>query len=180
MKILETKRLTLRAISEADAELVLAVMNDPAFIQYVSDRGLRTREDAACYIRERILPGFDRDGFGMNVVELKTSQLPIGTCGLFKRQPTDDAELGFAYLREFWGQGFAYESAAALINHARDVMKLPRIVATTTPDNASSIKLLERLGFRLERSFFDEINNAELQLFGWSTANIQPLGQLNR
>src|SRR3954453_21494500 len=101
MNVLQTERLTMRPVIEEDAALVLALMNDPAFILYVGDRGLRTPADAARYITEKILPGFSQNGFGMNVVEVKESGIAIGTCGLFKRQPADDVELGFAFLREF-------------------------------------------------------------------------------
>ena len=168
MQILETERLTLRSITEDDAALILELMNDPAFIEYVADRGLRTPADAGRYIAEKMLPGFKQNGFGMCVVELKESRKAIGTCGLFKRQLVDDAEIGFAFLREFWGQGFAYEAAAAIMRYGCDELKLPRIVAATNPNNATSIKLLEKLGLRIERVIFDAASNSEMKLFNWT------------
>ena len=168
MQILETERLTLRSIAEDDASLVLELMNDPAFIEYVADRGLRTRADAAHYITDKMLPGFKQNGFGMCVVELKESRKAIGICGLFKRQLVDDAEIGFAFLREFWGQGFAYEAAAAIMRYGCDELKSPRIIAATNPNNATSIKLLEKLGLRIERVIFDAASNSEMKLFNWT------------
>ena len=165
MNILETERLTLRPITLDDAPLVLAVMSDPDFVRYVSDRGLRTPADAARYITEKMLPGFEQNGFGMCGVRLKESGTPIGTCGVFKRNPADDAEIGFAFLPGFRGRGFALEAAAAVMNYARDVQKLTRIVAATKPANAGSIKLLEKLGMRFERMIFDEASQSEMKLF---------------
>jgi len=165
MNALETERLTLRPITLEDAPLVLAVMNDPDFVRYVSDRGLRTPADAARYITEKMLPGFEQNGFGMCAVRLKESGMPIGTCGIFKRNRGDDAEIGFAFLPNFRGRGFALEAAAAVMNYARDVLKLTRIIAATKPINAESIKLLEKLGMRFERMIFDDACKAEMKLF---------------
>jgi RimJ/RimL family protein N-acetyltransferase len=163
--ILATERLTIRWITENDAPLILALMNDPDFIRYVADRGLRTVDDARRYIEEKILPGFKENGFGMCVVELKSSARPIGTCGIFKRQSGDDPEIGFAFLREFWGQGFACEAAAAIMDYGRNVLKLAKIVALTNPNNASSIKLVEKLGLRFERVIFDAPSQTHMNLY---------------
>lgn len=151
MNVLETERLTLRRIALADAPLLLGVMNDPAFIEHVADRGLRTTDDGERYIAEKMLPSFEQHGFGMYVVDLKEFGTPIGTCGLFKREEMEDVDIGYAFLREYWGQGFAYEAAAAVMAYGRDVLGLPKIIAMTGPENISSIKLLEKLGLRFER-----------------------------
>ena len=167
MDRIQTERIELRLITEADAAIVLAVMNDPDFIRYVSDRGLRTEEDAAWYIREKILPGIERDGFGMCVVQLRDSAVPIGTCGIFKREPADEPELGFAFVPEFRGRGFALEAAKALMAYGRDTLKFSKIIAATNPNNNSSIKLLEKLGMRFERMIFDIPSNSEMKVFSW-------------
>ena len=167
MDPIQTERLELRLITEADAPLVLAVMNDPDFIRYVSDRGLRIEADAARYIREKMFPGVERDGFGMCVVQLKDSGVPIGTCGIFKRQPVDEPQLGFAFLPEFRARGFALEAAKVLMDYGRDVLKFSKIVAAANPNNASSIKLLEKLGMHFERMEYDEPSNSEMKVFSW-------------
>jgi RimJ/RimL family protein N-acetyltransferase len=170
MNVLETDRLTLRWINREDALLILAVMNEPAFIRYVSDRGLRTADDASRYIVAKMVPGLERDGFGMCAVRLKPGGTPIGTCGLFRRDPADDVEIGFAFLRDFWGHGFAYEAAAATMAYGRDVLKLARIVAATNGKNTNSIKLLEKLGMRFEDNIFDPVSNSQMKLFSWEAA----------
>ena len=151
MNLLETERLILRPITLADAPLLLAVMNEPSFIEHVADRGLRTTAEAKRYIAEKILPSFARFGFGMYVVALKDTGASIGTCGLFKRETMEDVDIGYAFLREFWGRGFAYEAAEAVLAYGRDVLLLPKIVAMTAPNHHRSIKLLEKLGLRFQR-----------------------------
>ena len=165
MKVLETERLILRWLTLADAPFLLELMNDPAFIRNVADRGLRTPDDAARYMTEKMFPSYEQHGFGMNVVELKSTGAAIGTCGLFKRETMEHVDIGYAFLRAFWGQGFAYEAAAAVIAHGRDVLRIPKIVGMTAPANESSIKLLQKLGLRFERMIQMDGYEGESKLF---------------
>ncbi|MEO5721819.1 MAG: GNAT family N-acetyltransferase [Chthoniobacterales bacterium] len=165
MNVLETERLRLRWVTLDDAAFLLEVMNDPAFIANVADRGLRTPDAAARYMSEKILPSYEQFGFGMNVVELKATGRAIGTCGLFKRETMEHVDIGYAFLREFWGQGYALEAATAVMAHGCDVLRIPKIVAMTAPTNESSIKLLEKLGLRFERMIQMEGYGGESKLF---------------
>lgn len=163
MTILETERLSLRELdAERDAAFMVEVLNEPAFIRYVADRGVRTVEDATRYITENMLPSYAKFGFGFYVVESKASGLPIGICGLIKRDTMEDVDIGFSTLRPYWGQGYAYEAASALLEHGHRVHRLPRIVGITAPDNEPSMNLLQKLGLRFERM---------IQLPGYSTGS---------
>jgi RimJ/RimL family protein N-acetyltransferase len=75
----------------------------------------------------------------------------IGMCGLLRRDSLPDPDIGFSFFPEYGSQGYALESARAVIAHARDVLRLARILAITTPDNEPSMRLLGRLGFRFDR-----------------------------
>ena len=151
-KILETERLVLRTIDvHADAAFILELLNEPAFIRYVADRGVRTTEAASAYIAEKILPSYDRFGFGFYIVQRKDLAERVGICGLVKRDTLDDVDIGFSTAARYWGNGYAYEAASALMTHGRKVHRLPRIVGITAPDNRPSINLLEKLGLRFER-----------------------------
>ena len=141
----------MRRVTEADAQLVLEVLNDPAFIEYVADRGVRTREDAARYIREKFFPSYEQHGFGFYAVELKETGTPVGICGLIKREFIDDVDVGFSILRPFWGNGYATEAARAVMQYGRETFGLPRVVGIAAPENARSIAVLEKLGLRFER-----------------------------
>ena len=150
-KILETERLILRNLTLDDATFLLELMNEPAFIEYVADRGLRTEVDAARYLSDKILPTYERFGFGFYRVELKESETAIGICGLVKRDTLDDPDIGFSILQRFGGKGYAYEAAVAVLNYGRAVLGLAHICGVTAPGNRTSIHLLEKLGLKFQQ-----------------------------
>jgi len=150
MPVLETERLVLRRLTTDDAEFILELLNDPSFLRYIGDKGVRTRADACRYIETGPMASYERHGFGLYRVELKREGEPIGICGLLKRDALPDADLGFALLPRHRSKGYAFESASAVLAHARDTLGLERVLAITSPDNVASIGLLEDLGFRFE------------------------------
>lgn len=152
MKTLATERLILNQITLDDAETLLEVLNEPPFIRFVADRGVRTPEQAAAYIAEKMLPSFEKYGFGFYVVTLKETGEPVGICGLIKRDALDDVDIGFSILERHWRRGYAFEAASAVMDYAKRVLRLPRVVGITAPDNEKSGKLLEKLGLRYERT----------------------------
>ena len=151
MKVFETDRLILRRLSGEDAAFILKLVNDPLWLRFIGDRGVRTLEDARAYILKGPVAMYERVGFGLYLVEHKRDGVPLGICGLIKRDGLDDVDLGFAFLPEFRAQGYAYESAAAVLAYGRNVLGLKRIVAITSPDNERSVHLLEKLGFTFEK-----------------------------
>src|SRR3954447_9786710 len=168
MNVLETERLRVRWLAAEDAAFMLELVNDPAWLQFIGDRGVRTLEDARGYILNGPVTMYRRAGFGLYLVELKQSATPIGICGLIQRAGLEDIDIGFAFLPAFCGQGYAYESAAATMTYAQDTLGLNRIVAITAPDNQRSIRLLTKLGL----SFVDMLrlgqDQPEVMLFAWS------------
>jgi RimJ/RimL family protein N-acetyltransferase len=151
MLVLETERLLLRPLTTDDAPFILTLLNEPSFLRFIGDKKVRNLEDARQYILTGPMASYERHGLGLLAVELKASQTPIGMCGLLKREELPDPDIGFAYLPDFWGQGFAFEAAKAVMNDAREGLKLNRVLAIVNPDNDASIKLLERLGLKFER-----------------------------
>ena len=147
----ETERLILRELSTDDAEFILRLLNEPSFIRFIGDKKVRTLDDARQYILTGPVASYQKYGFGLYLVELKSNSEPIGMCGLLKRDTLPDVDIGFAFVPEFWNQGYAIESAQAVFNYGKDVLKLPRIVAITNKDNDASGRLLEKLGLRYER-----------------------------
>lgn len=145
-----TKRLRLRRFTLEDAAFALELVNDPAWLRFIGDRGVRTIDDARGYIG-KVTAMYERYGFGSWVVELKADGSPIGTCGLIKRDTLPEVDLGIAFLPQYRGQGFAYEAAAATLACGRDQFGLKRILAIVSPDNVSSIRLLVKLGMKLEQ-----------------------------
>ena len=168
MIVLETKRLTLRRLSTEDAAFMLELLNDPAWLRFIGDRGVRTLEDARGYILNGPVAMYQRVGFGLYLVELKQSATPIGICGLIKRVGLEDIDIGFAFLPAFCGQGYAYESASAIMTYAQDTLGLNRVVAITAPDNQRSIKLLKKLGLSFEEMLRLGEDQPEVMLFAWN------------
>jgi len=147
----ETTRLSMRRFTLDDADLMLAIWNDPDFIRHVTDRGIRTQPQARDAIRDGIVSLYDRYGYGPYRVALRADDTPIGICGLFRREDLADPDLGFTLLPGFRGLGLAYEAATAVLCHARDVLGIDRVLAIVSPGNAASVGLIEKLGFRFER-----------------------------
>lgn len=165
MNVAETPRLRLRWLAADDADFVLRLVNEPAWIRYIGDKGVRTREDAARYIANGPAAMYARTGFGLYAVESKTTGEPLGICGLIKRDTLDDADLGFAFLPQFRRNGYALEAASAVIAYGRNVLGLSRIVAIVTRDNHRSSSLLDKLGFRYERTIAMPPSGERLSLY---------------
>jgi [ribosomal protein S5]-alanine N-acetyltransferase len=150
-KVLETNRLSLRWLSVEDDAFILELVNDPLWLRFIGDRGVRTLDDARNYILKGPVAMYERAGFGLYLVERKNDGVPLGICGLIKREALDDVDLGFAFLPEYRAQGYAYESAVVVLAYGQSEFDLKRIVAITSPDNERSARLLEKLGFTFEK-----------------------------
>ena len=168
MIILQTDRLILRRLSAGDAEFILELLNQPSFLRHIGDKGVRSTDEAVNYIQTGPLASYERFGFGLYLVELKDKAVPIGICGLLKRDSLPDVDVGFAFLPDYWSRGYAFEAAAAVINYGKEVLGLRRIVAITSLDNEASIKLLEKLGLKFEGLIKLGEDQREVRLFGTS------------
>jgi RimJ/RimL family protein N-acetyltransferase len=147
-EILRTQRLRLRLLDRGDAAVYMDILNEPAFIEHIGDRGVRTLEDAVKSIEDGPVAMQRARGHSMYMVELLGGDgrgVPVGLSGLIKRDTLDDVDIGYAFLSRYRGQGYAFEAAQGVVAHARR-LGIPRLVAITTPGNASSIGLLLRLG----------------------------------
>ena len=165
MHVLETERLSLREMTVGDAAFILVLLNEPSFLRFIGDKGVRTIEDAERYIETGPLASYARFGHGLWLVELRESGEAIGICGLLRRDTLSDVDLGFAFLPRFWSMGYARESAAAAMRHGLRTLGLPRLVAITDPDNIGSAKVLEAIGLRFEGMVRLEPDAMELKLF---------------
>ena len=130
---------------------VLELLNTPKFIQYIGDRGVRTPEQAVEFIETRFRKSYVDNGYGLYAVELKESGMPVGICGFVRRDTLPGPDLGFAFLPQHERKGYAYESATAMMNYAREQLAFGRVLAITSLDNNGSIALLEKLGFTFDK-----------------------------
>jgi len=163
--VLETGRLVLTQLAERDAEFIRGLLNEPCFLRYIGDRGVRTTEDARRYIQDGPVASYARYGYGLLRVGLKADDTPIGICGVLKRDTLPEPDLGFSLLPAYWSKGYAHEAADAVMRQARGALGVGRILAITSVDNELSIRLLGKLGFRFERMLLLGDDPTELRLF---------------
>ena len=161
---IQTQRLVLRRLEVDDAKFILELLNEPAFVRFIGDKGVRNLDSARAYILKGPIDSYERHGFGLYATCLRDGT-PIGICGLVKRDGLADVDVGFAFLSRYWSKGYAVESSSAVLGHAREVLHLQRVVAITAPENAGSIAVLEKIGLKFERTIRLATDAAELQLF---------------
>jgi RimJ/RimL family protein N-acetyltransferase len=149
--VVETPRLILRRLTLDDAGFILRLLNEPSFLEFIGDKGVRTLDDACDYMLKGPIGSYEEFGFGLYRVELKEQATPVGMCGLVKRETLSDVDVGFAFLPEFWSKGYAIESASAVLEFARTNLRLTRLVGIARPDNHASIRVLEKLGMKFEQ-----------------------------
>jgi RimJ/RimL family protein N-acetyltransferase len=156
--------LVLRELKTHDADFILELLNDAAFLQFIGDKGVRNLDDARQYISEGPGQSYRQHGFGLYAVCLHDAT-PVGICGLVKRNGLEDVDVGFAFLARHRSRGYAVESAAAVLAHAYRTLCLRRVVAIVSPENLGSIAVLERIGLKFERMIRLSEDRAELKLF---------------
>lgn len=148
MQILSTERLNLRTVNADDAPFYLELVNDPAWIANIGDRGIRTVEAARSALLEGPVAMHLRLGYSLYLVERRSDGAPIGLCGLLKRDFLEYTDIGYALAANYRNQGYAREAAAGVLAYARDTLNLPGLMAITHPENQASITLLEKLGWQ--------------------------------
>ena len=165
MNICETERLILRPLQKDDSAFIFRLVNEPSFIQNIGDKGVRDLEGAWQYILQGPMKSYEVNGFGLWLVALQDSLTPIGICGLVKREGLDDPDIGYAFLPEFWKQGYAVEAAAQTLIFAKENLGIQRVVAITTPDNHDSIRVLSKIGLHFEKMILLPDASAESRFF---------------
>lgn len=142
---------------------MLELLSEPAWQKFISKHEVDSLPAALAYMEERIFPPYE-EGMGFWLVAEKSSELPVGICGLIKRPYLEQVDIGFAFMERVWGQGIAQEAARSVIDYARSSLQLPELWAITVAENSQSISLLKKLGFE----FAKNISNPEgevLELF---------------
>jgi [ribosomal protein S5]-alanine N-acetyltransferase len=166
VRSIDTERLRLRELCVDDAPFMLELLNEPGWLRFIGDRGVRTLDGARDYLLNGPITMYRERGFGLYCVTLKDTGVPLGVCGLIKRDTLDDIDIGFAFLGQHEGRGHGVESATAVMQHARHVLGIVRIVAITSVDNHASMRLLEKIGLSFEKRVTLAGGSAEVCLFG--------------
>ena len=163
---IETPRLILRRLQFDDAPFVIALLNEPSFIENIGDRGVRSVEDAHRYLREGPMAMYESYGFGLWHTARKSDGASVGMCGLLKRDILPDVDVGYAFFPAFWGQGFAQEATVATLQHASRKFGIKRVIGVVSEGNAGSMRVLEKLGMSFERMFSMREDEPPVRLYG--------------
>ncbi|MGL4447565.1 MAG: GNAT family N-acetyltransferase [Shewanella sp.] len=164
MQIARTSRLILRQLSLEDAAFILVLLNSQGFVENIGDKGVRTLKDAKAYLQQGPLQSYVEHGFGLYAVVLAENGFSIGICGLLKRSTLDAVDLGYAFLPQYWGNGYAFEAAKAALEQGH-ALGIERIVALVSSDNLASKALLNKLGLTFEKVVQLEPSAPVVELF---------------
>ena len=151
MIISETKNLRLREFTLHDSPFIIELLNTPGWLQFIGSRNVKSIAEAENYLLNGPMKSYREKGFGLFMVELKSELVSIGMCGLIKRDFMADADIGFAFLPEYFGKGFGYESATATLQYAKEKCAMKKVAAVTSPENKASIALIKKLNMQFEK-----------------------------
>lgn len=162
--MITTNNLNIRHFTLEDANFILQLVNQDSWLQFIGDKNIHNTEDAKKYLLDGPIAMYNNHGFGLYAVETIESSQPIGMCGVIKRDTLPNADLGFAFLDEFTGKGYAYEACQGVLNYAKNNLQISTLLAITMPENEKSISLLEKLGFIFKEVIQLSENAPELNL----------------
>ena len=137
--ILATERLILKELCLKDAKFMLQLLNTPTWLLFIGDKNVHTITDAEKYLLSGPIKSYSENEFGLWLVLLAVGNVPIGVCGLIKRDYLEEVDIGFALMSAYEGMGYGFEMAEATVNYALNVLKLNSLVAITDKNNKSCI-----------------------------------------
>ncbi|UCE93200.1 MAG: GNAT family N-acetyltransferase [Flavobacteriaceae bacterium] len=165
MAILSTDRLVIEKVTLEDAPSLIKLMNDKDWIRNIGDRNIKTLEAAREHIKERFFKSYDESDFGFYAVRLKNDKTFIGVAGLIHREGLEHVDIGYGFLPEFRGKGYAFEAAKSIFEYGLNELKIEKILAIVNPANKASIHLLEKLGLRYEKMVRLPDEDKDIMLF---------------
>ena len=155
--VLTTERMVLRELRRSDAEQVFALRSDPLVMQHVPRPLAATTEDALALI-DLITSMVAANDAVQWAITVKGDDTFLGLIGFWRMDKEHHlAELGYMLAHEHWGKGYISEAIGALIPFGFNTLGFHRIEAITRPENAASIRALEKNGFVREAHFKENI-----------------------
>jgi len=146
--LVETPRLALREFTFEDVSFIIKLVNTEGWLRYIGDRNVHTEEQAKRYLENGPLKSYRENGFGLSCVLLKSTGTAIGMCGLLKRDYLEHPDVGFAFLPEHQGKGYAGEIVEAILHFAKNQLHIDTVQAIVMEENTLSRKLLEKVGMQ--------------------------------
>ena len=153
---IETERLFIRPFTPNDIEASYAMNLEEEVSRYTGDGGVVSKKEIEQRIMHDVLGDYKKHGYGRLAVELKEERKFIGFTGLKYLEDMNEVDLGYRFMKNYWGRGIATESAKASINLGFETLGLTRIIAMVLPENIGSIRVLEKLHFKYEKEVEEE------------------------
>jgi [ribosomal protein S5]-alanine N-acetyltransferase len=156
--VLESDRMALRRMEMSDVDDLMGIFSDPVAMRYYP--GTKSRQEVEEWVRWT-LESYRDHGFGLWVALLKDSGKFAGQCGLTVQEVEgkEEVEIGYLFLREFWGRGLATEAARAARDHGFHALGYERLVSLIDPGNLPSRRVAERVGLKLEKEVWKRNKN---------------------
>ena len=155
----ETMRLIVERMQVSDFAVMNAILNSEGFLKYIGDRNIRSDDDAKAYISKTL----ENDNIHYWIVRLKDNNVPIGMVSFVQRDYLPCRDIGYSFLPNFTGKGYAFEAVKALLEKIPACYNVETVLAALNKDNASSVRLVEKLGFKHQKEI--EINGNCSQLY---------------
>jgi RimJ/RimL family protein N-acetyltransferase len=156
---INTGRLNLKIITEDDVDFMMSILNSKGWLEFIGDRNVHSKEDSIRYIRKIK----ETQDFYYWIVRLKKTGMPLGVISFIKRSYLENFDIGFAFLPEHNGCGYAYEAAGKVLSVVSKNPEHSVVLATTIPQNINSIKLLTKLGMHFEKEI--KVENTKLHVY---------------
>lgn len=156
---ISTNRLLLDILTLEDYQFIIQLLNTKGWIEFIGDRNVHSKDEAIAYINKIL----DSPTINYWVVRIKGENLPIGIVSFLKRDYLENFDIGFAFLPEFTGNGYAYEAVKEILSVLSTNPEYAPILATTIPGNINSIKLLIKLGLHFEKEL--EVGKEKLHIY---------------
>jgi RimJ/RimL family protein N-acetyltransferase len=160
--IIETERLLIRPFKMEDIEPSYDMNLDTEVSKYTGDGGIVSKKEIERRIVENVFGDYEKYGFGRLAVELKGENKFIGFTGLKYLEDMDEVDLGYRFMKKYWGKGIATESAQACVNLGFNTLELKRMIAMVLPENIDSIRVLEKLNFEYEKDIIEDNQLAKI------------------
>jgi RimJ/RimL family protein N-acetyltransferase len=152
---IETERLLIRPFTLSDIEPSHEMNLDAEVSKYTADGGVVSKTEIERRIVENVFGDYKKYGYGRLAVELKGENKFIGFTGLKYLADMDEVDLGYRFMKKYWGKGIATESAKACVNLGFNTLGLKKMIAMALPENVASIHILEKLNFEFEKEIIE-------------------------
>jgi RimJ/RimL family protein N-acetyltransferase len=162
---MQTERLFLRPFTPDDAEAYWPLVSLPEVLRYTGEQAQASLDDVRRTLLSRPIRDYSVHGFGRMACIEKCSGRLVGFSGLKYLEDLQEVDVGYRFLPDCWGKGYATESAKVLMQQGILEHGITRIIGLVQPENLASVRVLSKLGLTFERKIRPSGSASELELY---------------